>query len=36
MKFGTIGPVVSEETSFETVDRRRTMEPVMEPSARMS
>ena len=27
MKFGTIGPVVSEEKSFEIVDRRRTMEP---------
>ena len=27
MKFGTIGPVVLEETSFEIVDRRRTMEP---------
>ena len=28
MKFGTIGPVVLEEKSFEIVDRRRTMEPV--------
>ena len=27
MKFGTIGPVVSEEKSFEIVDRRRRMEP---------
>ena len=27
MKFCTIGPVVSEEKSFEIVDRRRTMEP---------
>ena len=26
MKFCTIGPVVSEERSFEIVDRRRTME----------
>ena len=27
MKFCTIGSVVSEEKSFEIVDRRRTMEP---------
>ena len=27
MKFCTIGPVVSEEKSFEIVDRRRTMKP---------
>ena len=27
MKFCTIGPVVSEERSFEIVDRRQTMEP---------
>ena len=26
MKFCTIGPVVSEEKSFEIVDRRRTIE----------
>ena len=26
MKFGTIGPVVSKEKSFEIGDRRRTME----------
>ena len=41
MKFGTIGSVVSEEKSFEIVDRRRTMEPAYtisypEPSAWMS
>ena len=27
MNFLTIGPVVSEEKSFEIVDRRRTIEP---------
>ena len=27
MKFCTIGPEVSEEKSFEIVDRRRTIEP---------